>query len=616
MVKEIIKQGWVKVYNLIQREIAYTTQIDSTDQYIPYFDHSDVFPVELNNLVTGSPTATSCISTLTDFITGEGFNQGEKLEQKKLNVQGLTFEQFHAIQAGSLAQFWGVATLVKYNNVGQITELTDLPFSNCRLGVPDSKGVISKIKYNPYFGTALYKRSDTIEYDVYNPDHAVEQALKQGSKFKGQVAWFGIRDKKHPFYPVPDYYTAKHWMRVEKNAGIYFDENLENGFLNSAIIKLFGDPNDPSGLKDSDGNDIPKGKAFNTEMTQNFSGAKRVAKIMAFWANNKDEFPTVEAFPSNAGADMYRVQDDHATKKITIATKVPSILANINEGVSLGGDGNTIRAAVKLMQQRVKRMQNILLAYYKELLSRMVVPVTEAMTIVPYNPFPELESIDPQIWAEMSTEERRKWIQDHTEIEIQIELEDKTTQNKENNTGTTKSPETLAAQAELRGSVGGVNGVLSVQQGVVSGATTVESGLSILTIIYGFTATEARQLLGQPEVETPLQPIQQEAQNKVLNLHFDSYPAKAKENVKRSLEWQEKMGIKCSKTSGLTLSQAILDGVPFGPKDIGRLSRYLSKNIIHKDKTYDESCEAVLYDAWGGVDMMVWANEKLKELKG
>jgi hypothetical protein len=59
-----------------------------------------------------------------------------------------------------------------------------------------------------------------------------------------------------------------------------------------------------------------------------------------------------------------------------------------------------------------------------------------------------------------------------------------------------------------------------------------------------------------------------------------------------------------------------LKGMPLGPKEIKRLSRYLSKETIHKDKPYDKSCESLLYDAWGGSEMMVWANDKVKELNG
>lgn len=70
---------------------------------------------------------------------------------------------------------------------------------------------------------------------------------------------------------------------------------------------------------------------------------------------------------------------------------------------------------------------------------------------------------------------------------------------------TNSDPETKAAQAALRGSVGGVNGIVLIQQGVVAGTTSYDSGLAILTIIYGFTDEQAKQLLGNPDAQSQSQ---------------------------------------------------------------------------------------------------------------
>lgn len=532
------KESFVKVYNFIQREFAYPTQVQNQGKYIPYFDGNDNFPVELAQLVQGSPTATSCLSTLTDFIAGEGFNEGEDLENLVLNRQGLKFFQYHTVCSDSIAHDWGVASIVKYNKAGQITEIYDIPFGYCRLKAPDDNGIISKILYNPYFGTVLYRSQDNVEYDVYNPSQAVVQMGKD-TKWKGQIAWMGIKTKKHPFYPVPDYYSCKSWMRVEYNAGVYFDDNLENGFLNDTIMKLIGDPNDPSGKEDKDGNPITKGQLFNTEMTTNFAGAKNRHRLLAMWGNSKEEWPELEPFPSAGNPDLFRVQDEHAIKKITIATKVPGVLANINDTNNFSGE--QIRPAVKLMQQRVVRPQTLLIDYYMQFFEHFVFPQgfvkPENISIVHYNPYPEAETVDAQTWGVLSQEEKRKWVKDNTEIEIIEEPKPAT---------------------------------------------------------------------------TPAPPVQ----NKIVNLHFNSYPKKAKDTVKRALDWQEKFGIKCSKPTGLALSEAILNGTPLGPKEIKRLSTYLSKNVLFDNRQYKDSCEKVLFDAWGGVDMMIWANEKVKELKG
>lgn len=419
--KNKVKEAFVKVYSLV-REWAYSAQIDHSGNYIPYgSDRSyDSFPNELYKLIEGSTTATACLSTLADFIAGEGFNEVD-LESKVVNSQGLKLFQLNLLTAESLAYHEGFAWLIKYNKLGEVTQWYHIPFSSCRLGKPDDNGYISKIHYNPYFGSiAHYQKKDTEIYDVYNPNAALLQYAQQGDNYKGQIFWFGIIRAGHHFYPWPKFYSAREWMRTEHNTAVYFDENAENGFLQSSILRLVGNPNESAypNQEPLDENEEPvtKGKALNDEMGNNFSGSKRGYKMWVFWADNKDEWPDIIPFPQNANAENFRVQDEQSIKKITIATNVPAILANISEGVSLGGDGNTIRAAVKLQQQRVVRLQRILTDAYQEILSNFVTPFSGVINIIPYNPFPELNNIDPQIWQELSREERRKWIKDHTEV--------------------------------------------------------------------------------------------------------------------------------------------------------------------------------------------------------
>jgi hypothetical protein len=60
---------------------------------------------------------------------------------------------------------------------------------------------------------------------------------------------------------------------------------------------------------------------------------------------------------------------------------------------------------------------------------------------------------------------------------------------------------TLEAQAQLKGSVGGVQSLLEVQASYVAGTTSYESAIAILDLIFGFNRTEAVRLLGNPQNE-------------------------------------------------------------------------------------------------------------------
>jgi len=54
------------------------------------------------------------------------------------------------------------------------------------------------------------------------------------------------------------------------------------------------------------------------------------------------------------------------------------------------------------------------------------------------------------------------------------------------------------SQAQLKGTVGGVQGVLAIQSSVSSGTTQYEAGVEILIDIYGYSDEQARKILGKP----------------------------------------------------------------------------------------------------------------------
>lgn len=58
------------------------------------------------------------------------------------------------------------------------------------------------------------------------------------------------------------------------------------------------------------------------------------------------------------------------------------------------------------------------------------------------------------------------------------------------------------AQANLKGTVGGVQGILQIQQSVAQGITKRDAAISLLETIYGFDSETANRLLGDP-IETP-----------------------------------------------------------------------------------------------------------------
>lgn len=396
------------------------------DKYLPYFDGHDNFPLKWHKAISESPSATACVSTIQDFLEGFDFSDVE-LSKRVVNYKGETFYQIHQKTCRDFGEFEGFVWHFMFDATGKITEWDVLPFENVRLGKPDDRGYISKIFYNAYFGTKDFKISkDTVEYDCFNPKYVKEQYLRDGKAYRGQVLFVGTTTALSRFYPLPEAHSALNWMESEAGIARYFREKIKNGFLQSFMLIMRGNPSEPS--KNPEYSSVPEGERitraqeFDQVISDNFMGADEAGNLMVQWVDNPDEKPEIVAFPSTASTEMFVTADEQATKKITTAFKVLSILANIQGGVSLGGDGNQIRVAVKLQQQRAIKKQRILTDAYERIWKLFSKPYSEGITIVPYNPYPEMEVLDQKIWDALTGPEKRKWIQDNTDIELIEEL--------------------------------------------------------------------------------------------------------------------------------------------------------------------------------------------------
>lgn len=446
--------------------------------------------------------------------------------------------------AECFAEFGGFYWNVIYNRNGQITEIYLLPFENCRMGIPDDSGFISQILYNPFFGTPEYTGKHdkyTKYYDVFNPAGVSAQQERQGpEKYKGQVFFFGTTSPLSRFYPINEAYSCKKWMKAEAGIADYYSDKIDHGFLNEFMLIMKGNPNEPSTNPDyanthGEGQPATIAEEFDEVIATNFMTRGEKNNLMVHWVNNPEEAPTTLPFPTNGSTDLFVTIDNQATKKITVAWKVPGVLANIHEGVSLGGDANQIRVAVKLMQTRSKPKQRLLTDNYSKVLALMQKPYKEPITITPWNPYPELEVIADTIWEAMTVEERRKWIQDNTEIEL----------------------------------------IEGDEEALVDNPATVT----------------------RPTNKIPL-----------------AFPENVSKIVKKTLDYIDKMGVKCSGKGGLDVANQIVKNENMGLKQLKRIYNYLKKNNKYENSPFNEGCGVILYNMWGGKEMEKFLESKLQDV--
>lgn len=557
---------FIALYNQVKDLIQRQPSKETTNDYIPY-GSGDSYPLKTAKAIQDSITANACLDTLTKFIRGAEFSEAD-LNLKIVNKTGETFFDFHKKVSESFAQFRGFAICVKYNLEGKISAFYSIPFESCRLGKPDDTGQISKIYYNPLYGTetpffrskegVVYAQSESGDkkytecYDTFNPDPAIVNAqvvksTKKGQKstFKGQILYYGETSPLSRFYPFPKYNSAVNWMIIEAKIGEFHVKNLDNGFFQSVLMRFVGDPNQESTHPDDQSwdetNSVYKstrtvGERMNIEM-QKFSGSSKVGNVMVQWGQNKDEFPDIQAFPTNANNELFTSLTTGAVEKIALGFNVLPVLANIQSGASLGGDGNLLRTSIKVMQSRTADDQKTLEETYSKLLTNFYEPYTGEISIVDYNPFPEMGAVDKTIWDSLTTVEKRTWIKENTDFPI-IDV--------------TAVPET-------------------------------------------------------PKPAAPPVP-------KAMNALWSDYPEGAKKNAATALSYRENKG-ECMTKMGWDRTEMIAKGMPMTYKDVKKIYNYLNKISWAKDRLINESCESLQHMGWGGVDMFDWAGAKIKSIE-
>jgi hypothetical protein len=368
----------------LTREISTPAQRDGLEGIINYGE-DNALPLRIAHAVEHSPAASSCIDTIAQFIKGSSFSD-EELMELVIDSKGTTLWDFHCGLADSLALFWGFAVNFKFDRSGKIVNSFQMSFESCRFQEPgEHSSEIEFIKHNPYYGTELFKREYTKTYPVFNPKEAANQynslPPEQKKEWLGQVYYYGKTSPLSRFYPKPRYWSAKEAILADHKLEEFHNEELENGFYQSVIFNCIGDPNakskNPKYMKEvvqSDGTTIvlvpdkTVGEEFNDMMSASFSGSNKAGTGMVFWSANADSAIKVEAFPSSVNGDRIIATQDSITKTITIATQVPSILANISEGVSLGSGGSEIQKAIELMQSRTVQWRKILENFYNKVL--------------------------------------------------------------------------------------------------------------------------------------------------------------------------------------------------------------------------------------------------------
>lgn len=304
-------------------------------------------------------------------------------------------------------------------------------------------------------------------FPAFNKDKEVlkKQVEKAGGfeKFTGQIYQYNTTTANYEysvFFPVVP------WMQVEADTPTFITASADNALFGNNIFVM------KKGAESSAG-EGEEGQPKVRSNTDAVLGALRQAKTVKNSGTNHvltvdteedvTKIFTKVAIGNDIDLDKFNSVDDKAGKKIcTAAYCFPQILANPSEGL-FGNSGEAYQAAIDFWSKTCEFEAAKIEAAFLEIGVR-------------------IQDVDPAANAQQEEE-------------------------------LTVDQATLDAQAQLRGSVGGVQALLSIQTSYSQQLTTYDSAVAMIELVFGYNNEEAKRLLGSPVVTGPATAITTDPNN-------------------------------------------------------------------------------------------------------
>lgn len=449
-----------------------TPEVKDKDKRIYWNGAQNLYPYEIERIINNSPTAFRASKMMGKFIAGAGvLSEANTLIPYKnlpfVNKKGNKITDIIRIGSQSLSKQGGCYFHISYgiddNGVLYQKGIDIVDYVSVR----KSKEADDDGERNFYVKDWEKKSKTEKWFYPYNPDKEIvlaqikkdagsssdlETAIK---KYRGQIYYLNLTPEyKYALAPVDAVYND---ADSEYRMALYTNTQTRTGFLGKQIFLT-------SGLDAEQSGDLKEDLAT-------FMGAE------------------------NSG-DMYHL-DVEASMNLDEILKVIPLKAQFDD---------------KLFDSTDRRLRRNILGAFNNIPEALVNASDSALFGTSAEAYEQMKLF----YSEQTEEEREKLEETLSYLGFYVRIkpiiEAKKSEVKTLTIGNEEKPEltdeTAKAQAALRGSVGGVQGILGIQQSVSQGLTDFESAITILMEIYGFDRAVSSALLGKPEIKEDTNDLQ------------------------------------------------------------------------------------------------------------
>ena len=467
----IVKSVRAKLYELYSRVIS----VDEKDDSIYTNGDNNLYPYELDRAINNSPTAKRAKTIMANFISGRGVTDDRLVNPKR----GLYLSDLVNDIADEIAGQYGSFIWIGYgfSEDGDLVKKNPevLDYANCRESREDDNEYPGRIYLKDWaskksmFGNR--KKEDKKWYYPFNDNPEIvraqmrsDAAERLGKKkedvtieemvtnYRGQVFHLNLTERYK--YALSQFDSVFNDMDSEYRFSLYVNTQMRTGFLGKTIFITQGLDEQ---AEENTGKDLAK-----------FLGAENSGSLYYLnveEAEKLDNVLKVEQLKPQLDDKLFVENDKRIRRNILgAANNLPEPLIYAGEGALFGTSADAYTEMKLFYQEQTLNERSAL----EKTLEKIGFPAKIILIV----------------------EEDKEKI----------------------SSGGEKSEGQLKAQAALKGSVGGVQGILGIQASYAQGKTDFESAITILVEIYGFTREISVDLLGRPD-EDPKPNLEEDGKN-------------------------------------------------------------------------------------------------------
>ena len=289
----------------------------------------------------------------------------------------------------------------------------------------------------------------------------------------------------HPMsdvYPLPEYLGCVPYVEMDKEIANFHLNSIKNGFMGGTMINFYnGTPTEE------------EQEAIESKLYDKFSGSDNANKLVLNFNDSREQGAEIIALNGNDFDKRFDILNETVRKEIFSGHRIvdPNLFGIKEDGIF--ATRNQIRDSYELFQNTyVNQRQRLLEQVFNGLASvqgfegRLHIEDTEPLGVE----FSEATKVSVMTEAELRAEMGLPLIQEED---------------------TNVDSKTKDAQAALKGSVGGVGGIVTILQNVNTGIVPAESAVNILVELYGFDIDTARATVYGTEIPSSVKQTMRKA---------------------------------------------------------------------------------------------------------